>query len=206
MTDVLAVIVTNSNIKLASYSRQQLENWLKTLEVKVDSLIDVGGSQNPVKGRTKSWEVKDYKILDLKQPHECKQKPDYTWDLNDEAREAWPKEMADMIFCLEVSEYWWNPFQALKNIHHFLKSNGKLYISFHFLYPLHEPKEQDYLRYTKFGVKKLLEESGFRIEKIIPRKTQKLSPMTLYNAEQMRPSKTYNDHAEIGFLIECIKI
>ena len=41
---------------------QQLEDWIKTLDVS-GSVLDIGGSQNPIKGRTKSWDVNEYKIL-----------------------------------------------------------------------------------------------------------------------------------------------
>ena len=47
-----------------------------------------------------------------------------------------------------------------------MRRNSILYISFHFIYPAHNPTEQDYLRYTPNGAVKLLEETGFRIIEI----------------------------------------
>lgn len=67
---------------MSSYSRQQLEAWLKNIDVKAKRVLDCGGSQLPVKGRTKSWEVKTYKILDLQNPHENKVSPDIVADIN----------------------------------------------------------------------------------------------------------------------------
>ena len=67
-----------------SYSRQQLEEWLKTIETVSGRVLDVGGSQNPITKRLRNTAIlfEDYKILDLEQPHECKQKPDIVMDLN----------------------------------------------------------------------------------------------------------------------------
>ena len=47
------------SIERMSNVRRQLEAWLKTIDVKADCVLDVGGAQLPVKGRTKSWEVKE---------------------------------------------------------------------------------------------------------------------------------------------------
>jgi hypothetical protein len=48
-----------------SFYRDQLENYLKTIDVKAETVFDVGGKEKPVKGRTKSWTVKNYEILDI---------------------------------------------------------------------------------------------------------------------------------------------
>ena len=202
---------------MSSNSRQQLEAWLKTIEVKADMVLDVGGAQLPVKGRTKSWEVKDYKILDLEQPHECKQKPDYEIDLNKDKgelkilnryTEEWTLEEFNIAFCLEVAEYWWNPVVALQIINHLLKPGGVLYISFHFLYPKHNPVKNDYLRYTEAGAIKLLKEAGFIIDEI-EHKQMKPDSRAFYHAflqaEGMKAAKDCN-HDESGYLIKAIKV
>jgi len=196
---------------MSSYTRQQLESWLKTIDVS-GKVIDIGGSQNPIKGRTKSWDVDDYKILDLEEPHECKQKPDYTADLNYDFVEEYPNVVvdagdSDIAFCLEVSEYWWNPVQALKNIALLLKQGGVLYISFHFVYPVHNPIIYDYIRYTENGVMKMLIKAGFDIETITPREmTDGQAGWDMFVVEEkMRPAKEYTGHSSIGCLIKAIK-
>ena len=143
---------------MTSRARIQLEDWLKTIDV-FGNVIDIGGSQNPVKGRTKSWNVKEYKIMDLEIPHEIKRKPDIIGDI-----QAVPTPECDIAFSLEVAEYWFNPLQALQNI----KANH-LYISFHWLYGLHNPEGTDFLRYSKYGIEKLLTAAGFKIIEMIPR-------------------------------------
>lgn len=68
---------------MSSFSRKQLEEWVKEIEVKGGKCLDVGGSQNPITKRLKIFESNDYKILDLEIPHECKRKPDIICDLNE---------------------------------------------------------------------------------------------------------------------------
>ena len=209
---------------MSSYSRQQLESWLKTIDVKADKVLDIGGSQLPIKGRIKSWDVKECKILDIEEPHECKVKPDIVWDLNNPSITIDEEEVSmeycwkidetlakyrndfDTAFCIEVSEYWYNPFEALKNINFFLKKGGILYLSTHFIYPVHNPVECDYLRYTRAGIIKLLEESGFKIDEIEARKIKSCWLLDWFEAEKMKFAKRYNKHNEIGHLIKAVKI
>ena len=188
---------------------EQLEDWLKTINVK-GSVLDVGGSQLPIKGRTKSWEVSDYKVLDLHKPHECKQEPDIRIDLNyglimaSYAEKEIIRSGFDVVFCLEVSEYWFDPMTALRALYTLTKDSGLLYISFHFVYPIHNPVENDYLRYTPNGALKLLQEAGFEIVETIPRlaggdfKSWCIS-------EKMKPADC-DMHKWIGVLIKAKKI
>jgi SAM-dependent methyltransferase len=187
---------------MGSYTRQQLEDWLKTIDVRADRVLDVGGAQNPVKGRTKSWEVNEYKILDLAHPRICIQKPDIICDLNETELQGEVKlDYFDIAFCLEVSEYWWNPKTALDTINHLIKPGGILYISFHFVYPRHYPLGKDYLRYTPEGVEKLLKETGFEIIDHLPR----LSTEPFYGLDEMKVAKEL-DHHQVGSLIKAKKL
>jgi len=194
---------------MSSYSRQQLEAWLKTIEIIDGDVLDIGGSQNPLNGRLKTFTPKDYLILDLQQPHEVKKKPDVIADIEREMSEElkknhWP---FDYIFCIEVTEYFYNPLGALKNMNIFLKQGGILYISFHFLYPVHNPHEVDYLRYTPAGCRKLLSEAGFEIVEEKPRvlKTN-IHWQQMVSTEGMRPSKEYGHHEIEGLLIKAKKV
>lgn len=196
---------------MSSFSRQQLEAYLKTIDVK-GNVIDIGGSQNPIKGRTKSWNVDEYNILDLENPHHGNM-PDIISDIQEEEQYhlayliAENGNFADIIFCIEVSEYWHNPLQALKNIHVCLKECGTLYISFHTIYPLHPPEGEDCLRYTKYGIERLMKESGFKIEQMVARKL-KNDIRGLFNAEGMRGINKNKDdiHNDQGYICKCIKL
>jgi SAM-dependent methyltransferase len=206
---------------MSSKARQDMEAWLKTIEIPAQSIVlDVGGSQNPIEDRLgNKGEHTDYKILDLEQPHETKQKPDIVMDINvsdaalSDTHEFYHyakivEGYFDTAFCIEVSEYWFNPFQALDNIQFLLKTGGVLYISFHTLYGLHKPEREDCLRYTRYGIEKLLKETGFEIEEIIPKKITEEGRQALisfYQAEGMKI--LYNeDTFKEGYLIRAKKI
>jgi SAM-dependent methyltransferase len=189
---------------MASYSRQQLENWLKTIEVK-GKVLDIGGSQNPIKGRTAKWEAEEYKILDLETPHECKQKPDIVGDVQCPylAIEYFEKYF-DIAFCLEVSEYWFDPIMALTNIGFSLKNGGILYISLHLFYQIHNPDRLDYLRYTPDGAERILKETGFEIVEHKYRIAEKANMNAIYRQEAMRGNPKWGN--VIGSLITAKKI
>jgi hypothetical protein len=174
----------------SSYYRVQLEDYLKTLDINAKLLYDVGGKQNPLNRRTKSWKVENHVILDL---------PDYNLDLVQSVREE-----GDMVFCLEVFEYLLVPTVAMQNIANLLKPGGLGVITFQFVYPLHNEVEFDSLRYTESGVKRLAEFSGLKIKKIIKRKTKTGSLVKYYNEDGMRGVKGY-DHNVTGFIVEVTK-
>lgn len=194
-----------------SYFRNQLEAWLKTIDVKADKVLDIGGGALPVNKRVKSFEVNDYKILD-NELEEMKRKPDILMDLNeyqpfDHNSDITIEPLFDVAFCLEVFEYIWNPVQALENINMLMKEGGTLYISFPFIYPQHNPIESDYLRYTKQGAIKLLNETGFKVDDIQSR-IATIGDDTLiafYSQEGMHPAKRDADHRDIGYCIKAIK-
>lgn len=190
---------------MSSYYRQQLEAYLKTLEVKAERVLDVGGSQLIMPKRVKSWDVKEYKILDLPQPHKVEKIPDIICDINFSCPLI-KGQSFDVVFCLEVMEYVWNPSQALLNISGYMDQGSTLYITFPKFYPVHEPIEQDYLRYTLYGALKLLEHTGFKASRITPRKMMTASLGHVYSQEKMRAAKGYEGHEDIGYIIEAIKV
>jgi hypothetical protein len=180
--------------KRASHTRKQLEGWLQTLDIKAEAVADVGGQQLAVKDRVKSWQVKQYDILDL---------PEY--DLN----QPWQlKEMYEVVFCLEVFEYLYNPFQAMKNLYNMLTFGGTLYISFHFIYPHHSSKFLDYLRYTRWGVDKLLKEAKFISWETYPRflKIPWLMRLVYWSENMWGNNSNLGElHREQGYLITAKK-
>ena len=194
---------------MPSNPRRQLEDWLKQIDVKADRVLDVGGAQLPIKKRVKSWDIGHwYKIIDLEIPHEGEE-PDHSFDLNIPFRNFMGGFNADIIFCLEVMEYIWNPVVAMENMRSGLIAGGILYISFPFLYPHHNPKGLDYMRYTRWGAEKLLTEIGFKIIKNTPRIATEAGLIELssfYGYEGMRSAAGFDGHDEIGYLIKAIKV
>lgn len=180
---------------MSSYYRQQLETYLKTLDVAGD-VVDVGGKQKTIKGRTKTWNVQNYTCLDV---------PEY--DLNLSQPSNYPGAAAgsfDLAFCLEVFEYLLIPTVAIQNIYQLLKPGGKAIISFAFIYPLHNEVEFDTLRFTETGVKRLAEYAGFKIENIIKRRPKTPTLLKYYQEDGMRAAKGH-DHNVTGFIAEMIK-
>lgn len=191
-----------------SYYREQLESWLSLIDVSAHSVLDIGGSANPVSKRVGSFNVKESHILDNNNEvdfHDKWSKPDILWDLNETLSNPNYKYKYDVIFCLEVFEYIYNPVTALKNILFLLKKGGEAYISFPFVYPHHNPVESDSLRYTEFGVNKLLKVTGFSEWLTATRVDKSGKLQEFYAADGMRPAKEYTDHSVTGFLILATK-
>lgn len=190
---------------MSSSYRLTLENWLKTLDVYADHVLDIGGSQLPVKGRTKSWDVKDYKIADLPNPHVNSPKPDIAWDINQPLPDEYDIiDDFDLIFCLEVFEYVWNPAQAMFNIDYLLGRKGIAWVTFPTFYPMHQPIEDDCLRYMPAGIKKLAEAVGLKIVQMIPRRPETDALLNYFSAERLRAAKG-EDHMFMGWIVEFTK-
>ena len=176
---------------MASYYRQQLENFLRTqVNVKAETVIDLGGGQKHVKGRTNSWEVKNYHVLDL---------PEY-----DVEKEIKFDHKADILFCLEVFEYLIIPTMAMKNIYNLLKPGGKAYVSYPLVYPLHNEIELDSLRYTQSGIKRMADYAKLKIDKVNYRYAKTSSLVKFYNEDGMRAVKGKN-HNVTGYIVEFKK-
>lgn len=203
-----------------SYYRNQLEDWLKTISVKTERVLDLGGATNPVESRIKSWEVQecifmdtgvevpkvDFIPFDINLPFEG-QLPGF-------ANDPWKKNehntlfTFDAIFCLEVFEYVWNPVQAIKNIWDFMNQDSVAYISFPAIYPVHQPFEYDYLRYTKKAIEKYLAMFPFTQIEITPRIATlgRTDLANFYTNEKMHPLRGSELPLDIGYLVKARKL
>lgn len=183
---------------MSSSYRIELDNWLRELDVKANNVLDIGGSQLPIKGRTKSWNVKEYTIADLENPHVDSPKPDVVLNLNYDSELF---DSYDLIFCLEVFDYIWNPALAFETIEELLEPGGVAWVTFPFMYPTHQPIEDDALRYTEGGIRKLAEYAGLKVQEIIPRRPETNAIDNLWRAERMRAAKHY-DHNVTGWIVK----
>lgn len=193
---------------MSSSYRMELDKWLSQLDVKADRVLDIGGSQLPVKGRTKSWDVKEYLIADLPEPHIGSPKPDIELDLNS-FYSAIPVddkyyEYFDVIFCLEVFDYIWNTYFAFEEIECRLNKTGSAWITFPSIYPLHQPVKDDALRYMPGGIEKLADSVGLKIAQMIPRRTETDAIYQAFRQERMRCAKN-EDHNISGWIVEFKK-
>lgn len=191
---------------MSSVYRQALESWLQKLDVRADHVLDVGGAQLPVIGRVRSWEVKTYRTVDLAAPHEGNA-PDVIFDLNEAIK--WDAPRADMVFCLEVMEYVWDPQMAVSNLSGMLLPGGTLFITFPYFYPPHEPLDKDFMRYTLAGAKKLLTYAGFSIDDVVTREARGDGMRITIEDNALRPSRNAQPRElfnTLGFIITATKI
>jgi len=191
-----------------SKSREQLEDWLTTIDITNRKVLDIGGSQLPVIDRI-NGKPKECLILDLEKPHENSKSPDIAGDI-----EKWDLPLKysnyfSAVFCLEVMEYLTKPAQALEHIYNCMEKNGLLFISFHFIYPVHKPLGKDFLRYTEWGAIKLLESAGFDIlEKTYKKLSERAIQIWehLNDCEGNKKDTDYTHHDSQGMLIKAIKL
>lgn len=71
----------------------------------------------------------------------------------------------DLVFCSQVLEHLPEPAAALREFNRVLKPGAVLWLSAPFFYVEHE-QPYDYYRYTQFGLRHLLESSGFEVERV----------------------------------------
>lgn len=186
---------------MSSSYRMELDAWISQLHVSADTVIDIGGSQEPAKGRTATWDVKNYYIGDLEYPHKDSPQPDFIVDLNGYTD---TKLKADILFCLEVFDYVYDPMNAFHIISNMLNPGGVAYITFPFVYPLHQPIEDDALRYTIGAIGKLAEATGMNINHYTIRRPETNLLQQFYSAERMRAAKG-EDHAVTGWIVKLVK-
>lgn len=181
---------------MASVYKQQLLDWVAQLDVKADTVIDIGGSQDPIKGRTKSWEVQNYLIADLPQPHYTKQQADIELNIDLVNLEL---PTADLIFCLEVFDYIRDPITAFNNISRMLKPGGSAWVSLPFVYPHHNPIEDEGLRYTEPAIRYYGDAFNMPVKEIIYRRAISNKLLEYISEDGFRAASGY-DHNVIGFI------
>lgn len=194
---------------MASLYKQQIVEYLKSRRYTADQALDVGGGEKKASEYAQVT-ANRYLVMDM----EASLKPDFIHDLNQFAH---PDEIFavernpgfDLIFCLNVFEYIWNPYNAVANLYTWLKPGGRLVVNFPFLYPLHNPEGIDYLRYTHEWVHKMFHER-FQFSEVSTNIIQATDGanelMSFYSKEKMHYRK--NDGGswmEIGCIVECVK-
>ena len=200
-----------------SFYRNQLEAWLKTISVNSDRAVDIGGASNPARGRVGKWDVDDCVFLDL-----GKEKPVVSYipfDLNlpydvQLMKTGYRYEdlekvfRFDVLFCLEVFEYIWNPVQAIRNIWSLMAYDSVAYVSFPAVYPVHNPFEIDYLRYTRQAVMEYFNMFGFtQIELTSRRATKGRQALSeFYTLEGMHPLRKSELPYDIGYLVKARRL
>lgn len=193
---------------MGSFYKQQLNDWKRTLDVRADIVLDVGGAQDPIKGMTNSWNVGYYRIIDLEVPHVEKVRPDIVQDFNDPlAGDAlrWENK-ANLIFCLGVSDYIINPNIFMDNIKRLLAPDGEAWVEFPFVYPIHNPVEEEGCRYSEGCIRRLCKQAGLEIREMIYKRPKPDNPYLLhfYSTDGMRAADGV-DHNVTGYIVRLAK-
>lgn len=189
---------------MGSYYKQQLNDFVASQNVKADLVYDIGGAQHPIKGRTASWDVKDYKIIDLAVPHVELQHPDIEHDMNQPMNGEYAE--ADLIYCLGVSDYIINPNIFMDNIWEILKKDGTAWVEFPFIYPIHNPVDDEGCRYSEGCIRRLAKQAGLKIEEIIYKRPKPDNPYlkVFYEKDGMRAARGV-DHNVTGYIVRMTR-
>lgn len=182
-----------------SLSRNQINNWLKTINITGKSVLDVGAGPkekwalNIVKGKPRL-----YNTSDCDANFGCHAEA----DLNNPI--PW-KSNYDVVFCLEVLEHTWNPVQALTHLTEVAKE--VIYISVPFINPHHD--KWDYFRITGEWFQMVFPKLGFKNVKVIERSATEGRKLLeqFYTKEGLRISKIRPEFGKytypIGYCIEA---
>ena len=190
---------------MTSIYKQALKDWVATLDVKAEKVIDIGGSQDPIKGRTKSWEVEHYFIADLPDPHVNNQSADILLNLDTDNANILNIGKCDMLFCLEVFDYIRDPMKAFDNLSCLLRSGGSAWVTFPFVYPHHNPINDEGLRYTEPAIRYYGDKFAMPVHDIIYRRPVSNKLMEYYSEDMFRAAPNY-DHRVIGYIVRFEKI
>lgn len=144
----------------AYYARNELLKAVKNYAHYINGkTLDVGCGKKPYKSLFSSSE---YIGLDFEGAHDHS---DEDIDVFYDGKEFPFKDNEfDSVVCTQTLEHVNNPNDLVKEIHRVLKSEGILLLSVPFIWGEHE-KPHDYTRYTSFGLKYLLEQTGFDVLK-----------------------------------------
>lgn len=199
-----------------SLYKEQLNQWKASLNVKARVVFDIGGSQSPIKGMTNSWDVEDYKIVDLATPHVEVQRPDFAHDMNEPLYDEFYQVKntsipdtyigsVDLIFCLGVFDYVIEPGIAMRNIAWLLNDNGSAWIEFPLFYGHHEPLYDEGCRYSEGCITRLVAKAGVNIAEIIRKPAGNEYLLKFMQTDGQRLSKNYQYHNTVGFIVRVTK-
>lgn len=136
----------------------------KTIKYAKGDLVDIGCGTAPYK-KYYLPHVNSYTGLDHPQTvkmYPSQDKPDILGDL---LNLPIKNNSYDTVILFEVLEHINNPQKAIQEIERILKPKGHLLLAVPFFYPLHDIPF-DYLRYTEYFLRKLMNDNGLKIIKL----------------------------------------
>ena len=120
-------------------------------------LVDFGCGDMPYKPLFKQF-IREYIGLDI----ESNKLADI--NINKEGSIPIENDSVDLVLSTQVLEHVENPSEYLSESFRILKNGGRMILSTHG-YWIYHPTPNDYWRWTSSGLKKIIENSGFIIEK-----------------------------------------
>lgn len=193
---------------MSSLYRQKVNAWLREQSFQADQVLDVGGKAGLAKDQTHVSSNR-YQVMDIEEGEGV----NFVHDLNvfthaDDIFGTERNPRFDLIFCLHVFEYIHNPYNAVANLYSWLSEGGTLVINLPFVYPLHEPKGTDYLRYTHEWAEKIFRDK-FKFSLVESYVLEASNGADLlrgaYSEEKMHMRKNDDSWKEIGTIIKAVK-
>lgn len=83
--------------------------------------------------------------------------------ISDGHRLPFPDDSFDVVLAQESLEHFEDPFKAVCEIYRVLRPNGRFYVQLPFIIGYH-PGPTDFWRFSKEGIRKLVEQAGFNCE------------------------------------------
>jgi ubiquinone/menaquinone biosynthesis C-methylase UbiE len=162
-TDTLGKTIFHPQYFLKNYEYQAVVELKKRAR---GVFADIGCGRQPYKkelvGKVKKYIGIDHPITSQK--YKYGESPDLFADATDIPL---PDNYCDCVSMISVLEHLPNPEQALNEAARIMKQNSDLILIAPQNYPLHD-LPYDFFRYTRFGLKALLNKTGFKIIKIKP--------------------------------------
>ncbi len=193
---------------MSSFYKKQVNDWVAKQDVIAGLVLDIGGAQSPVRGRTKSWDVATYKIVDLETPHVELAKPDIALDMNrvdqHDAKLGQYYGKVGVVFALGVFDFSIAPLTWIITISKLLKKDGVAWIQFPGVYPHHEPVGEVGYRYTESVIRNLATVARLEVAEIVYQMATSHKLIEFYQEERMSMAEGVN-HSAIGYIVKLTK-
>lgn len=85
--------------------------------------------------------------------------------VSDAHRLPFPDDSFDVVLAQESLEHFEDPFKAVCEIYRVLRPDGRFYVQLPFIIGYH-PGPTDFWRFSKEGIRKLVEQAGFNCERV----------------------------------------
>lgn len=193
LTDKFGRTIFHPQYFLKNYEYQAVHEIKKY--TKHGTLIDIGCGRQPYKKAILPY-VKKYIGVDhpqVSKKYETEDRPDILADALDIPL---PNNYSDITAMISVLEHLPEPELAIKEAYRITKKGGVFVTITIQNYRLHD-EPYDFFRYTKYGLKKIISSSGFKIVKVTPLgnypilASQYLNAFMLYTVKGMFKSNLF---------------